>query len=78
MKRRRKLRVPLNGWRDVPYLTWKNKVYLGKYVKKDVKKRAKKAGLKPLNAAQLRKLRVSMQTINWIIEEGRWYDTVRY
>ena len=74
---RRRLRRPLNAWQDVPYLTFRNTVYLGR-VRHDVRRRAKEAGLIVVTAKTMLRYRNSVQTIQRMIDEGRWYDTVKY
>jgi hypothetical protein len=58
------------------YATFKNYVYLGK-VPNNVRLRAKRAGLKPVNVKDFRKIIMNASAFNIFLYEGTWYDTVK-
>lgn len=59
------------------YPTLGNYVYLGR-VTGDIRRNAKRAGLEIINAAQFRKLYDSLTAGDRIVQDGTWYNTVRY
>lgn len=67
-----------NAWGDIPYETLRNFVYLGPHPTKNLKRRARKAGLRPLTVKQWRAMHGNQQAIIRMLYGGRWYDTVKF
>jgi hypothetical protein len=59
------------------YLTLGRQVYLGKCSKR-TRLNARAAGLVSITARQMGKQMHSMQAIQRMMAEGRWFDTVKY
>ena len=59
------------------YLTIRNFVHLGR-VPDNVKARARRAGLHVVTVAEMRKMIAGRNVLQRAIEEGIWYDTVKY
>ena len=59
------------------YPTYRNFIYLG-IVSKNVRRRAKNAGLVSLTAKDFRRLIERSFAGSRMLYEGTWYDTVKY
>lgn len=63
---------------DCYFLTMGPYVYLGKGVSSRTRKNATLAGLIPIDVKKFRKLLNANMAVQRLINQGYWYDTVKY